>query len=112
RSRACRELRSRYLLHEPAIEKREEELHQMRVPLLSRVRAHAPQGLLARQASSIGAIADHRVPRVGDRGDARTERDFLAGEVVGIAAAVHALVVVTDDREEVGDAAEREADAL
>src|SRR5438067_10499275 len=84
----------------------------MRVPLLSRVRAHAVQRFLPPKAAPIRAIADHRVPRVGDRGDARTERDVPAGEVIGIAAAVHAIVVVTDDREEVGDAAEREADAL
>src|SRR2546430_1772733 len=111
-SRARRELRAGHLLHQTAIENCEEELHQMRVPLLPHARAHAPQGLLALKAGSIGAIADHRIPRVGDGGDAGTEWYVLAGEVVGVTGAVHPLVVVTDDREEVGDAAEREADAF
>ena len=36
--------------------------------------------------------------RVADEDDARLERDVLAGDAVGVAAAVPALVTVADDR--------------
>ena len=50
------------------------------------------EGLPGREA--IGPVGGHRLEGVGDKDDARLERDLLAGEAVGIAAAVEALVVV------------------
>ena len=58
---------------------------------------------LARDRVVIGAVARHRVERVADRDDPRSERDRLAGEAVGIPGAVDALVRRADER---GDARE------
>ena len=54
------------------------------------------------QRLAVRAVARHGVERVGDGEDARGERDLLAGEPVGVAGAVVALVVAAghllDDR--------------
>jgi hypothetical protein len=63
---------------------------------------------------AVWAVGRQRVERVGDREHARGERDLLAREAVGVAAAVPALVVVADDQrrlvEEVDVAQDRGAD--
>ena len=51
----------------------------------------------ARSAGAVGAVGRQRVERVGDREHARGERDVLAGQPVGVAVAVPALVVVAHD---------------
>src|SRR4051794_38656814 len=50
---------------------------------------------LARRA--VGAHGGQRIEHVGDREDARRQRDDLAGQAVGVAGAVPALVMVADD---------------
>ena len=45
---------------------------------------------------AVGAVAVERVPGVAGQDDARGERDVLAGEPVGVAVAVPALVLVAD----------------
>src|SRR5438552_4297489 len=47
---------------------------------------------------TVGAVRRQGVVDVGHRDDTRADRDGLAGEAIGIAASVHALVVVADDR--------------
>ena len=49
------------------------------------------------QGAAVAAIAGHRVPRVADEDDARAQRDVLAGQAVGVAAAVPALVAGAHD---------------
>src|ERR671931_773316 len=54
--------------------------------------------LVPAERALVGPIGRHRVPRVGEPDDVRLERHRLAGEPVGIAAAVPALVVMVDER--------------
>ena len=49
-------------------------------------------------ARAVRAVLGHRVERVADGDDARAERDRLAAEAVGVAAAVPALVARAHDR--------------
>src|SRR5262249_31139945 len=76
------------------LEALDEDLDHDRVEL----RAGAADELVDRglrgQARSVCAVAQHRVVRVGDEQDPRPDRDLLAGEVVWVAGAVPALVVV------------------
>src|SRR3989442_12225266 len=53
--------------------------------------------LLPAAGCAIGAVARHRIQRVGDGEDPRSERDLLGREPVRIAVAVPALVVRADD---------------
>src|SRR4051794_6710151 len=50
-----------------------------------------------REPPAIRAVGRHRVVRVADEDDPRLERDLLARDAVGIAAAVPALVAVAHD---------------
>jgi hypothetical protein len=50
------------------------------------------QRLLERERGAIDARGGHRLERVGDREDAALERGVGAGEVLGVAVAVPALV--------------------
>ena len=59
-------------------------------------------GPVGRQGRPVDAVAGHRVEGVGDGDDPTAQRDRAAGEAVGIAAAVPALVVVADDLGDVG----------
>ena len=47
---------------------------------------------------AVAAVRRHRVPRVAGEDDPAGQRDQLAGEAVGVAAAVPALVLVADRR--------------
>ena len=51
----------------------------------------------------VRAIADHRVERIGDRDDARGERDLRRRQPIGIAAAVEALVMSANRRRVMGE---------
>src|SRR6202020_1900555 len=53
---------------------------------------------LMRERTTVCAVGAHRVPAVAAGDDPRFERDLLAGETVGIAPAVPALVVRSYDR--------------
>ena len=55
---------------------------------------------LVRERAAVGAVAGHRVVGVGDRDDARHERDVVALRAERIAAAVPALVVQVHARDE------------
>ena len=66
--------------------------------------------LLGRQRTAVGAIGRHRVPGVADEADPARERDRLAGEAVGIAAAVPALVLGAHGGGEVRERADRADD--
>ena len=61
---------------------------------------------LERERRAVEAVGRHRVEGVGDEDDARAERDLLAGEAVGVALAVPALVMV---QHPVGDRVDAEA---
>ena len=58
---------------------------------------------------AVGAVGAHRVPGVAAGDDARFERDRVAGESVGVAGSVPALVVGADDQT---DVAHEPADAV
>ena len=57
----------------------------------------APRPRPRRQSAAVAAIAGHGVPGVAGEHDARAERDVLAGQAVGVAAAVPALVAGAHD---------------
>ena len=65
--------------------------------------------VLAGSAAAIGPVGRHRVEGVAGADDPGLDRDRLAGEAVGVAGAVPALVAGADDR---ADLAEEAADAL
>ena len=72
-------------------------------------RASSAKHLLAVDALAGAAVEASRVERVGQREDARDQRDVLARQAVGVAAAVPLLVVAEDageDRGQAGDVAE------
>src|SRR4051794_4143608 len=59
--------------------------------------------LVRGERAAVGAIGGHRVVGVADQDHARAERDRVAGEPVGVAAAVPVLVAVADEREHLGE---------
>ena len=58
------------------------------------------------------AVREHRVEGVADRDDARAERDVLAGQAVGVPAAVEALAAGAHERRHGLEAAGAQEDAL
>ena len=64
------------------------------VPALARSSAAASSRA---RGAAVAAVAGHRVPGVAGEDDARAERDGLAGQAVGVAAAVPALVAGAHD---------------
>ena len=56
-------------------------------------RRHSASASSVLERGRVRAAGGHHVPRVGDRDDARAERDRVAGQAVRIAGAVDALVV-------------------
>jgi hypothetical protein len=72
--------------------------------------------LLARvrlgQRLPVGAVGGHRVVGVADEDDPRAERNLFAGEALGIAAPVEALVLVAHERQDVAQELDRGQDAL
>ena len=80
-------------------EQREEDLGDARIELRSRAAVDLGQRFVPRQRAPVGAVARHRVERVGDGEHARLERDLLprlAGRVTG---AIPTLVVVEHVRD-------------
>ena len=75
-----------------------EELHELGIELDAAVAPKLGDGLRVGDRGPVRATGDHGLVRVGDRHDARPDRDLLAGEAVGIAATVEPLVVVEHDR--------------
>ncbi len=69
-------------------------------------------GLGLRHRRAVGAVGRHRVVGVAGEEDAGAERDRLAGEAVGVAAAVPALVGGADDRPDRGEELDRPDDPL
>ena len=69
-------------------------------------------GVLARHARAVRPVGHHRVERVADGDDPRAERDRLAGEPVGVAAAVPALVAGAHERGDGAQRGHREQEAL
>ena len=65
-----------------------------------------------RERRAVGAVGDERVPGVAGQHDPRGERDVLAREAVGIAAAVPALVRVAHGGGDGVEAGQRAQDAL
>ena len=61
---------------------------------------------------AIGPVGGHRVPGVAAEDDAGAEGDVLAGQAVGVAEAVPALVGVAHQRQHVGQELDRGQDAL
>src|SRR4029077_14117985 len=82
-------------------------LDHVRVELAAGALAEPAHRLAMAETVAIGPIAGHRVIRVADEDDARLERDVLAGDAVGVALAVPALVAVTDDRPDDLEAVDR-----
>ncbi len=80
----------------------------MRVELGARVTAHLGDRDRARERVAVGAIRGHRVVRVAAEDDPRLDRDLVAGEPVGIATPVEALVRAADD---LADVAHEPADS-
>ena len=60
--------------------------------------AHHLDGLLDREGLAVDAVAGQRVEDVGDGHDAPLDRDRLALQPAGIAAAVPLLLVAQGDR--------------
>src|SRR3954469_9231376 len=76
----------------PAADDAQQRVHDPRVELHAGARAQAPARLAAGQRRAVGAVARHRVERVGGRDDPRRQRDPVAAQAVGVAAAVPCLV--------------------
>lgn len=59
--------------------------------------AEDPANFIDAAAAMIGALADHGVEGIGETEDAAFQRDFFAGEMIGVALAVPAFVMPADD---------------
>src|SRR5262245_61184370 len=75
-----------------------EGAHERGVELRARAALDLAGRLLEAARWLVAGEARHRVEGVGERDDARLERDRVAGEALGIARAVPPLVVVVDGR--------------
>src|ERR1043166_4307707 len=76
-------------------------LEQPRIKHLAHLALHDRQRFSAREPAAIGTVTRQRVEDVGDAEDPRRERYRLATELVRIAAAVPALVMIPDHRQHV-----------
>ncbi|MDK2880357.1 MAG: hypothetical protein PWQ99_132 [Clostridia bacterium] len=72
------------------------KLGQVWVELSTRFFFNYLYGFLVRPGPAVGAVGDHGVKTVGKGNNAGAQRDFLAGQAVGVALPVVALVVVPD----------------
>src|SRR4051812_40721321 len=82
------------------------------IELCARAAAELVEGFRRRERLAVGAAADHRIVGVARADDARAERDFLAAQPVGIAAAVPALVSGTHEPRDRPHRLRRAEDAL
>src|SRR5436190_1046943 len=81
----------------PLREQLEESLHDCRVELAPGLAAKLLGGLRLGEPRRVGPPRRHRLERVAQEHDARRQRDRLAREPVGVAAAVEPLVARADD---------------
>src|SRR5258708_2830398 len=84
----------------PRAHELDESGDQRVVPLLAGALLEPAQRLGLAEAVAIDAVARHRVPRVGDRDEARVKGNVLAGKAIGVAAAIEPLVVMADRRQD------------
>ena len=75
-------------------------------------RAQLDQRRLGAHGRAPGAVGEHRVEGVADGDDARAERDVLAGQAVGVPAAVEVLAAGAHERGHRLQAAGAQQDAL
>ena len=61
--------------------------------------------LVDRAGRAVGTLGEHRVEGITDRDDPRAERDLLACEAIGVAAAAEALVARPNQRPPTGASA-------
>src|SRR3954471_5758486 len=85
----------------PAADDAQQRVHDARVELRAGAGAQAAARLAAGQRGAVGAVARHRVERVGGRDDPRGQRDAVAAQAVGVAAAVPRLVRRAHEEREV-----------
>ena len=71
--------------------------HDRGVELRARAARELGAGVLERQRLAVRAVGRHRVEGVAGADDPRLDRDVVAGEAVGVAGAVPALVAGADD---------------
>ncbi len=76
-----------------------EDVDHLRIELGAGVVAQLMKGLGVGQCRAVGPVVDHGVVRIGDRDDARADRDLVALQAVRVAASVEALVVVEHHRD-------------
>ena len=87
--------------------------HQFRIPpAAARFFPHDFQRFFLRERLAVGPIGGERIVDVHGLQDARGERNFLAFQMVGIAAAILLFMVRTDDRQNVAESFQRRANAL
>src|SRR3989442_8148108 len=89
-----------------------QQLDDARVPRRPGPGAHGLEGGRLIEPPTLRSLAPQRRPGIRDRHDARAQRDGLAAQAVGVTAAVEALVVVTDDRQDLPQDLQELADRL
>ena len=77
----------------------QESLGKLRIELSSRNPFDPVEGLGGSHAGAVGAIAGHGVEGVGHGDDAGQPRDLRAPQLIGIAVAVPAFVVIAGNRD-------------
>jgi hypothetical protein len=97
-----------------ALEQAQERLGHLRIELRARVLVDLGHDRLERERLAVGAIARHRLDRVGDEDDPARQRDLVAAQPVGVAAvgAVEPLVVVAHARRHVAQELDRLEDLV
>src|SRR5205814_10180936 len=89
-----------------------EEINGFGVPLRARPRAKNRDGLRRRAPHAVRPVVDQGVKGVADGDDAGSARDLACTQPVWISAAVEALVMVADDRQQTRWRLQRLDDAL
>ena len=90
----------------------EEDAHDGGVELRAARLGDAAHGLFALDGGFVARGARHAVEGLGERDDARLERDRIAGELLRVAVAVEPLVVVQHQRRDVGPELDRRQHAM
>src|SRR5687767_6519312 len=95
-----------------AVEAAQERLNDLRVELRAGALAQLAKGVAVRHGLAVRAVARHRVVRVAGEDDPAAHRNGVAGQAVGVAAAVPALVLVAHDPRYAPESRDRPEDAL
>ncbi len=90
----------------------DERIHDDRVELAAGAALQLGQRVVERERAPVGPRAGHRLQRVAGGDDPRAERDLVAGEAVGVALAVPALVAGAHERRDGLQRRRRADDAL